>query len=360
VSFTRARVDAAVFGGPGDQEMQAVAEIGFPDGLLGVGYAAAHEQAWLFFNGHWQPELKSPLARGTAAINSVTSFRRGAVAVGQQAVFKSELATAWTLSGQNLTAACLDGSCVAPIKPRTEVAYGVTAGPNLIVAVGRDLVNGHFDARVWTSADGSAWTPAPANPAVLGGTDDQVMKAVVATSSGFLAVGRNGLDAAVWTSADGSRWQRVTSNAFGGFRAQEMDAIAHGPSGFVAVGTDRSSGETQGAAWVSSDGTSWTRIRDPALSDRPGTALTGIAAVPGGFVAAGFRGAASEEKDAAAWSTRDGKRWRKVSSASFGGPGAQEVDTVTFSPRFGVVAVGDSQASSGDLDAAVWFGKLGG
>jgi hypothetical protein len=66
-------------------------------------------------------------------------------------------------------------------------------------------------------------------------------------------------------------------------------------------------------------------------------------------------------KDAAAWSSRDGKHWHKLTSSAFGGAGDQEFDTVTYSPRFGVVGVGDATSPSGsDLDAAVWFGKLGG
>jgi len=363
VSFTRARVSPSVFGGPGNQEMQAVVDT--RSGLLGVGsgivgQAAVQEEAWRFADGSWLPELQAPLTRGTAAMNAVVGLSNGAIAVGQQAVGRSQLATAWIFVGQQPSLACLDGTCVAPIRPpRTEVAYGITSSTSRFVAVGRDLVNGHFDARVWISGDGNTWSQAPADPAVLGGSEDQVMKAVVATSSGFLAVGRNGLDAAVWTSADGSRWQRVTSDGFGGFRAQEMNAVVAGGPGFVAVGTDRSSGQTEGAAWTSTDGVTWTRAPGGGLESGTSETITGVTKVPGGLVAVGYDGSPGS-KDAAAWSSRDGKHWRKLTSSAFGGSGDQELDTVTYSPRFGVVGVGDATSPSGsDLDAAVWFGKLG-
>ena len=362
VSFTRARVSPSVFGGPGNQEMQAVADVG--SGLLGVGHGivgqtAVQEEAWRFADGRWLPELQAPLTRGTATMNAVLGLPTGAIAVGQQVVGRSQLATAWIFAGQQPSLACLDGSCVAPIgPPRTEVVYGLTASTSRFVAVGRDLVNGHFDARVWISGDGNTWSQAPADPAVLGGAEDQVMTAVVPTSSGFLAVGRNGLDAAVWTSADGSRWRRVTSDSFGGFRAQEMISVVAGGPGFVAVGIDRSSGQTEGAAWTSADGLTWTRAPGGGLETGASEKITGVAKIPGGFVAVGYDGTPGS-KDAAAWSSRDGKHWRKLTSSAFGGSGDQELDTVFYSKQFGVVGVGDSTSPSGsDLDAAAWFGEL--
>jgi serine/threonine protein kinase len=365
VSFTRARVSPSVFGGPGNQEMQAVTSV--DTGLLGVGYGlisggADHEAAWRFVGGHWRKEFQSPptgSGRNAAAMNAVAAGPRRIVAGGQLGTSgKIELATVWALANGRWTPVCISDCRTSPSFD-LESVYGVITTATGFLAVGRDQVANHFVAAAWASRDGLHWTRVSSGLNDASDTRDRVLKSVVSNGSGFVAVGRHGLDAAVWTSPDGKTWTLHDSPVFGGFRAQEMDAVARGPSGFVAVGTDRSSGETQGAAWVSRDGTSWTRVRDPALSDRPGTALTGITAVPGGFVAAGFRGAASQEKDAAAWSTRDGRRWHKISSASFGGSRAQEVDTVTYSPRFGVVAVGDTTSSSGDLDAAVWFGKLG-
>jgi serine/threonine protein kinase len=361
-SFTRARVNPGIFGGPGDQEMQAVATDGST--LVGVGYGLAtakgvQEEAWRFADGQWRPELQAPLTFGPATMNAAISVPGGVIAVGNQLLAgRWQFGVAWRLVGGQAKLLCLDGRCALRAPPTTEVAYGVARSPTKgLVAVGRDTRFGHFVATAWWSRDGRSWQEVLRSLVAIRGKD-QVMKSVVATPSGFVAVGRFGLDAAVWTSPDGTHWTRVESSAFGGRRAQEMDAVARGRSGLVAVGTDRSTGETQGAAWVSRDGTSWARIREAALVDRPGTALTGIAAVPGGFVAGGFRGAASAEKDAAAWSTKDGRRWRRLSSAGFGGPGAQEIDTLTYSPRFGVVAVGDTTSVSGDLDAAVWFGKL--
>jgi hypothetical protein len=62
--------------------------------------------------------------------------------------------------------------------------------------------------------------------------------------------------------------------------------------------------------------------------------------------------------DAAVWTSLDGLRWERVSSAAFGGAGEQVMRAVTRSSE-GVVAVGESTSVGGDLDLALWTADAG-
>jgi molecular chaperone DnaK len=107
--------------------------------------------------------------------------------------------------------------------------------------------------------------------------------------------------------------------------------------------------------WVS-DGTTWNRVPDGPFA-RVGQQLVAIVAAPDGFVAVGFD-SASGDRDAAVWASREGRTWERLSSASFGGPGDQEMNGVAFLPGLGFVAVGDVHGVG--KDGAVWTVKAGG
>jgi hypothetical protein len=57
-----------------------------------------------------------------------------------------------------------------------------------------------------------------------------------------------------------SGWRRIPHDeaVFGGSGDQLVAAVAAGPSSFVAVGSEFSVGEPRAVSWVSSDGRSWS------------------------------------------------------------------------------------------------------
>jgi hypothetical protein len=165
--------------------------------------------------------------------------------------------------------------------------FGVAVGGQGLVAVGVDGSGGDRDAAVWTSPDGFAWTRVSGDEAVFGGAGDQEMMSVAVGGPGLVAVGSDGsggdFDAAVWTSPDGFAWTRVSGDeevfggagiqamasavwtspdgvawtrvsgdeaVFGGAGNQMMLSVIVGGPGLVAVGRDDSSGDRDAAVWV--------------------------------------------------------------------------------------------------------------
>ncbi len=204
--------------------------------------------------------------------------------------------------------------------------------------------------RTLRSADGRAWTPGTAIPAVTAlavagaGTpvvagrtgDDPLLvagapvdltrvggaigvqrrvAAVAAAPGRLVAVGATGGDAAVWTSATPTGWTRAGTALPPGRRA--LGAVAHGPSGWLALGAE-SSGKA--VALASPDGVTWRPV--PA----PGRA-TSVAAGPRGYVAVGPGGV---------WHSADLTSWRRANLGT--GTGAAP-RAVTATPA-GYAAVG--------------------
>jgi hypothetical protein len=236
----------------------------------------------------------------------------------------------------------------------------VTGGGPGLVAVGYDGSGGDWDAAVWTSADGLAWSRVPGDETTLGGEGDQDMAAVVAGGPGLVAVGAEYLgedwDAAVWTSADGLAWSRVPHDEglFGGPDHQFITGVVAGGPGLIAVGSDRAGGDTDGAVWTSADGITWMRIQDEDLGGEWDQSLVAICAGGPGFVVVG-EAFGSEGLDAAVWTSPDGLSWDRVphDAAIFGGPGNQAMSAVAPGGP-GLIAGGYDDATASDMDAAVW------
>jgi hypothetical protein len=206
--------DEAVFGGPDNQVMQAVAAGG--PGLVAVGYD------------------ESGGDRDAAVWTSVDGL-------------------IWTRIPHD--EAIFGGS-------GAQWLAGVAAGGPGMVAVGYDA--SAQGGAVWTSLDGLTWTRVPHDPSVFGGL---VLESVAAVGSGLVAVGSDSSggepDAAVITSPDGLVWQQVApdESVFGGPGWQEMHGVTAVGSAIVAVGHDRSGGDWDAAVWVSADALTWIRSR---------------------------------------------------------------------------------------------------
>jgi hypothetical protein len=178
-------------------------------------------------------------------MKSVAMGGPGLVAVGSERSGDQTVAAVWTSAdGIGWTRAPHDESVPAGNQGMTSVTVG---GPGL-VAVG----GGSGDAAVWTSADGVDWSRVPHDDSLFGGDDFQVMLSVAVGGPGLVAVGGEGSeddwDAAVWTSVDGVAWTRVPhdESVFAG--NQGMTSVAVGGPGLVAVGGGSGEG-ADAAVW---------------------------------------------------------------------------------------------------------------
>jgi hypothetical protein len=164
------------------------------------------------------------------------------------------------------------------------------------------------------------------DPSFVGG----VLNGVVAAGPGFVAVGFDELpeDAAVWVSADGLSWERVTSEDFSGVEddfgvegAQEMNDVAVGQIGIVAVGSyeRRPERDVDAGVWISSDGLSWERIEDEDLGGTGFEIMHSVAMWNGMIVAVGETAGpvGSGELRPAVWTSTDGRSWDRAEGIVF-------------------------------------------
>jgi hypothetical protein len=199
----------------------------------------------------------------------------------------------------------------------------LVSGPLGVMAVGAEGKPGDLDAAVWVSPDGLTWKRVPHDEEVFGGEGDQTIRSVVQTASGAVAVGASGGHAAAWVTSDGSAWTRARIERTDSDDASELNDVAVGDFGLVAVGgvdldwdnsglgssTPRPTAEP--AMWLSTDGTVWNRAPDPTAESESGVPPTGsltvIAAGRGGVVAIG-----EGSVGPVVWASQDGSEWHTL------------------------------------------------
>jgi hypothetical protein len=170
------------------------------------------------------------------------------------------------------------------------------------------------------------------------------------TSSGttLLMAGTAGSTTTVWSTADGDTWTQISDA--GAFDMNGRRFVAQGMSddgngGLVIVGNSVGTGATDviATAWLSHDGHTWTQAQVDAGSGQE--MIGGVAARPGGIVAAG---------NGIAWFSADGTSWQPVAV-----PAAQ-----AFIPRavgswdggFAIVALAGGSTTT---RSAVWYSSTG-
>lgn len=207
---------------------------------------------------------------------------------------------------------------------------------------------GDRDAAIWTSRDkATTWQPVALDPV----PGDQTITSVAAGPLGFVAAGvdRQGDEArpAVWSSVDGTAWVRVGAGPASPFLADtRIEGVAVGPAGAVAVGTIDTSGDVDGMAWFSADGTAWRAVPlgGAGFTGRADQAVRAVTATAGGFVAVGDD-ADAERRVAVAWTSGDGITWqRQPPTSDMSGP-AESTEGLSARAVAGagpVVAVGGS------------------
>jgi len=268
-----------------------------PGRIVAVGGVAALAAAWTSAGGDtWSSATVTPPSiAGQARMAAVLAWRGGYVAGGDVEPTPSDHhAVLWTSA---------DGTAWSPLPDEPAFDGGsvasLAAGRSRLVAVGTVLdPSGSTRAAAWWSTDGRSWTAAPVDASFA----NAQMNGVTAGGPGFVAVGSadDGGSAAAWTSTDGERWTRApdgTGFGGGGLRIA-MASVAAGPGGLVAVGSRDDAGNGSPTVWVSPDGITWRRVPDdPSF----GGGLMAAVAVDGmSFVAVGTLGL-PDNAIAAAW-----------------------------------------------------------
>jgi len=251
----------------------------------------------------WQP-LPDTSAFGNRTVADVIVAGPGLVAVGGAVTGTHNVAAAWSSADglawtEQASAASFDNLVAQRIARHgsTLVAIGQTCSGAMQYLCTDSLFSVSTDGRTWRAAAMSFVNQGPAGwgPAY---------QSIAATPAGFVAVGSTGdlagnttIGASVATSTDGLNWTSLPPT-LPQFAARSMGAVAAGPGGLVAIGTDASLATL---VWTSVDGSSWELVSGGPV---PQGRLTDVAGGPNGYVAVGSAG-----NDAVAWSSPDGRAW---------------------------------------------------
>ena len=130
---------------------------------------------------------------------------------------------------------------------------------------------------------------------------------VIATSSGFLAVGVDAHGPAAWRSVDGARWVPSQVGAQRGGGRDSLWGVTRTRLGYFAWGFD--SGHA--ALWRSSDGRTWAPVGDKGVFDLPKSeSICAVRETSRGLTAAGVVAPPnSREGRRVVWSSADGSSW---------------------------------------------------
>ncbi len=274
-----------VAGFPAPELSSARAVATGPHAVVAVGTVRATGAGWWSTDGRaWQAaQLAPPEGVAATELDAVAALGDGFVAGGSQVrIDGSASAALWSSPDGRAWAA-------EPIAPGAAGAgiHALASGPSGLVAVGWASIGATTRATAWRSADGRAWTAA-----TVAGADGAKIEAVIATDSGWLAVGSRDdqREAATWTSRDGLLWTAAPSGdglRNHGGRVQMLGVTADGP-GFVAVGDKDSVGNGDATTWTSPDGVTW--LPGPDLPSFSGGGMAAVAALGGRVVAVGSVG----------------------------------------------------------------------
>lgn len=355
-------VAEAAFGGQGVQEMSDVAAsesvlvaVGRADGAKARDVGTSDAAVWVSSTGlEWTRVGNDSVFREIAAqsMMAVTAGGPGFVAVGAAERTHQDDAAVW-ISEDGYSWSRVEDSAGAFATGTSTQMWDVTTGGPGLVAVGFMGAVDTFDAAVWVSPDGTAWTRVIDDS--LAGRGNAIMLGVVALDGGRLvAVGvdeSNGTPLpSVWTSTDGLSWEQgapFDSAEQGG----TMSAVASWEGGLVAAGRDESGDDLDAAVWISPDGFTWQRVADAALGGPGDQAIAAIAEIEGELVAVGYE--RRTDRNAIVWLSSDGLTWTRSTDETFAAPGFQELTSLS-STEERLIAVGYSGAV-GEWDAAVWL-----
>lgn len=187
--------------------------------------------------------------------------------------------------------------------PNRFSAHAIAVHDGRFVVVGDSSDFEEAGPPVYWSDDAAQWqAPLPG-----GVPDSQNLTDVIATGSGFLAVGVDARGPAAWRSVDGQMWVRSRVDAPARGSTDALWGITSTRLGYFAWGF---SGGHAGL-WRSPDGTAWAQAGDQRVFDLPHTeSICAVHEASGGLTAPGVvapRG--SREGQSVVWSSTDGSEW---------------------------------------------------
>ncbi len=233
-----------------------------------------------------------------------------------------------------------------------------------------------FSPELWTSGDGTHWTPVDSPSWHAAWSDAGAPMFMVAGDSGIIAVGYKGQGVGepgqkpppavpvVFHSDDGVAWEQADlSQGFG--RAVFRDAVAFG-GGFVIVGRDGEPdrgtevvdpanpiprGVGRPAAWTSSDGLLWTVATVDGIEIEGGE-LSDVEAGADGLFAIGAGSPVAGDATPSGWASADGQTWHVVGRLGAELPAVDQVgDTMLTSDGRHIVVL-DREAPGSETMAA--------
>jgi hypothetical protein len=234
----------------------------------------------------------------------------------------------------------------------------VSPASNTVVATAPDgtfvAIASAIDSRqapvVLHSVDGMTWTAGGSLPAsgdtqvsaiarwgdllVAVGEDTTAIRAAIDKGEATTAVPAG----AAWTSTDGTTWQRVPDQPT--FAPGEFLQVTAGPAGLMAV-----RGLDFGSLVFSRDGTTWSE----APVGTPGAKVSSVTATDEGFVAVG-----SVDATAAAWMSPDGQHWQRATFPDGSDASADLVSVAAQGRR--LVALGAVPAPGDEAIPITWTG----
>lgn len=377
-----------------------------PQGAVAVGTITTSGDldgmAWFSADGKaWRTVPLGPAGftgRTPQAVHAVTATGSGFVAVGDDSNGERRVAVAWTSADGIIWQRQPPSDLVVSSGSTAGVTVTDVAGSGPLIAVGGSVsvqLWGSPDGRSWSRQDppedptgsaaasraatdgrtilvstGRLWLRGPAGGWTEVGADTSVfprtarsyeLYAMTRTGDQLIAFGRSGAELAQWTSPDGLRWER-RPDAGGVFATGSVSGLARTGSLIVAGGTARdASGHNLAAVWTSADdGATWARAEagNPAWTVRRTTQIFGVGTGGPGVVAVGLSWD-GVTIDAHAWSSSDGRTWRRASDPpEWSGPGDQILSVACGLPGGGVVALG-TVTVLGEQDVWAWVSQDG-
>jgi len=356
-----------VLGGPLNQALSTATKV---DGtLVAVGHDESggtdDAAAWTSSNAtRWER------VRGDAFVNSGEERMDGVavldglvVAVGAEVTGGDADAAAWTSLDEGSTWQRVDSPTSGLHDLGNQLMHRVVRAPEGLVAVGHVVTTESIDARVWKSGNGTDWTSLT-TPSFGGPGHEEMFDAAALGAEvfavGFLTTDAGDRDAAIWVESGGG-WSRVDQDSIRGPGNQQINAVLPAGPGLVAVGTDDAGGDLDAAVWTSTDGQTWNRVPhvEATFGGRGAQRMSSLCVFGKAIVAAGYSVTAAGDSNGAIWLSSDGTSWTRqgpVASSPLGGQGRQRINGLVVLGQK-LIAVG-SETRALDDQGAVWIGKV--
>lgn len=202
---------------------------------------------------------------------------------------------------------------------------------------------------VWTSNDGVSWALATLPDGLAGHHVADVTYAEVDGSVLFLAVLTDYERTRILVSNDATVWRPPLTTTSDG--PAVLSAAAHGPAGFVAVGSVASLGMLQapGLIWSSPQGEVWSEYTPAAFQNA--TPMS-IEVVGERYVAVGFPNHESPPMNA--WISSDGREWEPYEVVPSAPVGCICVTTDALGSQMAAVGVQEEPFAAFTQDGTTW------